>query len=53
LSLETPEGSEMAKLYGITSYPAILVMQNDGHLQQMWQGETLPLMSEVQAYSQE
>jgi hypothetical protein len=53
VSLETMEGSEMAKLYDVTAYPAVLVMRDDGHLQQMWQGETLPLMSEIEAYSRE
>jgi hypothetical protein len=51
VSLETEEGAEMARLYGVTVYPALLAIQNDGHLQQVWQGQVLPLMSEVEAYS--
>ncbi|HSX44528.1 MAG TPA: hypothetical protein VLF39_00235 [Candidatus Saccharimonadales bacterium] len=51
LSLETPEGSETAKLYDILSYPAILVTQNDGQLIKDWQGLPLPLMDEVAAYA--
>jgi len=51
LSLETTEGAEMAKLYGITSYPAILAISHDGRLQQLWQEEQLPLMQDLDAYA--
>jgi hypothetical protein len=50
LSLETKEGAEMAKLYDVTNYPALLIRQDDGHLLQMWQGNMLPLMNEVDGY---
>ncbi|MEX1995529.1 MAG: hypothetical protein WD887_02015 [Candidatus Saccharimonadales bacterium] len=50
ISLETMKGSDMARLYDITRYPAILVITNEGGLQQLWQGETLPLMNEVDAF---
>jgi hypothetical protein len=51
LSIDTREGSAMATLYDVIQYPAILVLQNDGYIQQMWQGEQLPLMEEVAAYA--
>jgi hypothetical protein len=51
VSLETVEGSEMAKLYDIVRYPAILAVANDGSLQKMWQDMPWPLMDEVAAYS--
>jgi len=51
LSLETREGAAMASLYDIVSYPAILAVRNDGQLLKVWQGETMPLMDEVSAYS--
>jgi hypothetical protein len=51
VSLETVEGAEMAKLYGVVRYPAILVIANDGQLQKMWQDQPFPLMDEVAAYS--
>lgn len=50
LSLETKEGWEMAKLYAVVRYPAILVIAGDGHLQQLFENEQLPLMSEVDSY---
>lgn len=50
ISLETREGSSTASLYDIVHYPALLVVDADGHLQKGWQGETLPLMDELAAY---
>lgn len=52
LSLETVEGATMAKLYDITQYPAVLALADDGSLQNSWQGEHLPLMGELDAYSE-
>ena len=49
VSLETKEGAELAKLYDIVQYPAVLAMRDDGELLQHWQGEQLPLMDEVVA----
>jgi hypothetical protein len=50
-SLETVEGDEMAKLYDITRYPAVLAIKEDGQLQRMWQGEEMPLMDELSYYT--
>jgi hypothetical protein len=49
VSLETVEGAERARIYDITSYPAILVMADDGQLHKFWQGE-LPAMNELESY---
>lgn len=51
LSLDTREGDEMAKLYGIYGNPAIMAISHDGSLQQLWQDEQLPLMNEIDAYA--
>lgn len=51
VSLDAIEGADMANLYGITQYPAILVIRDDGQLSAQWQGEQLPLMDEVAGYS--
>jgi hypothetical protein len=51
ISLDTISGSEIAKLYGIMSYPAVMAISHDGQLQKLWDGEMLPLMSEVAYYS--
>ncbi len=51
MSLETIEGSDLARLYDITAYPAIVALSNDGHLQKMWMGENFPTLNELDHYS--
>jgi hypothetical protein len=51
MSLDTREGDDMAKLYGVYSYPAILAISHDGSLQHLWQEEQMPLMQELDAYA--
>ena len=50
LSLETVEGAELAKLYAISQYPAVVVTADGGELLRLWEGETLPLINEVASY---
>jgi hypothetical protein len=52
LSLDTREGSATATLYDVMQYPAILVVQTDGYVQKIWQGDSLPMMEEVASYAQ-
>ncbi|MBI4034391.1 hypothetical protein HY380_00665 [Candidatus Saccharibacteria bacterium] len=52
VSLETREGSDMAKYYDATIYPAVLALDNSGRLLKIWQGQPLPLMNDLDAYSQ-
>jgi hypothetical protein len=51
LSVDTREGDDMAKLYGVYSFPAIMAVSHDGSLQHLWQEERLPLMNELDAYA--
>ncbi len=51
LSLDTREGSATASLYDVMRYPAILVLQTDGYVQKIWQGDSLPMMDEVASYA--
>jgi hypothetical protein len=51
LSLDTREGSSTATIYDVMSYPAILVIGDDGSLHKSWEGHNLPLIDEVVAYS--
>lgn len=51
LSLETSEGDEQAKLYGVTQYPAIIVKTDSGEILKSWEGENLPQISEVVSYT--
>lgn len=50
IEVDSVEGSDLAKLYDVTQYPAIVATANDGSLQNMWQGEPLPLIDEVAGY---
>lgn len=50
ISLETSEGLDLARLYDIVDYPAIIVRRDTGELLNSWQGETLPLINEVAGY---
>lgn len=50
LHIDGREGDQLARTYDITSYPAFLAIREDnGSPKQVWQGEQLPLMSEVAA----
>ncbi|HLZ14418.1 MAG TPA: hypothetical protein VKQ34_00325 [Candidatus Saccharimonadales bacterium] len=49
-SLSTRDGAATASLYDVMSYPAILVLADNGSILGMWQGVPLPLMAEVAAY---
>jgi len=51
VSLETMEGAEMAKLYGVYGYPAILAISRDGSLMQLWQDDHMPLMQDLDSYA--
>ncbi len=51
LSLETKPGWEMAKLYDVVRYPAVIAIAEDGEMQQLWQDELLPLLGELDAYA--
>ncbi len=51
LNIDTRDGSATASLYDVMQYPAILVVQGDGYLQKMWEGDRLPLMDEVASYA--
>lgn len=52
VSLETPRGAQLAALYGVNEYPAVLAINDDnGSLLRLWQGSRLPLMSELTGYS--
>jgi len=47
LDPDTAEGTDMCRLYDILQFPAILVTDNEGHVQNLWYGEHLPTFSEL------
>jgi len=51
LNVDTRDGSAMASLYDVMQYPAIMILRNDGYIQKVWQGDSLPLMDEVASYA--
>jgi hypothetical protein len=51
ISIDTREGSATATLYDVVQYPAFLVIQNDGYVQKMWEGDPLPMMDEIASYA--
>lgn len=50
LDIDSRDGGAMATLYDISSYPAILVLQDDGSAVNVWQGSHLPLLDDVAGY---
>lgn len=51
IDVDTPEGQQLVQLYDIVSYPAIIARTDDGTLLQLWQGEPMPRISEVNYYA--
>lgn len=51
LNIDSRDGIATATLYDIMQYPAILVIQDDGIIQKVWEGDSLPLMDEVASYA--
>lgn len=53
-SIDSIEGSEMARLYGVMEYPAVLAMKSDGQMLQVWTGvDKLPLMNDLAYFAQQ
>ena len=51
LNADTREGISAMTTYGIVDYPAIVVVDDQGAYQNMWTGESLPLIDEVAGYA--
>lgn len=49
---DSPSAQATVSLYDIFDYPAILATADDGSLLQLWQGQQLPLMKELDFYLQ-
>ena len=50
VDIDTRDGSSTATLYDVNRYPAVLILRDDGALQQIWEGLELPMVNEVEAY---
>ena len=51
VSIDTLRGDQLARLYGIVRYPAVIVTRASGELVQLWVDDNLPLMAEVAGYA--
>ena len=50
ISLDSVEGAEIAKLYGIERYPAIVARTDYGDMIHLWQADELPMVQEIAFY---
>lgn len=49
--IDSREGSAMASLYDLMSYPSLVVVGDDGAFVKSWVDGSLPLMDEVVSYT--
>ena len=49
MDVDSKEGIDLCQVYGIMEYPAVLVTDNDGHVQNLWTG-TFPRIGELSYY---
>ena len=50
LDIDSREGTSMGAVYGVVSYPCVLITRDDGQLMKYWEGSELPLYDEVMGY---
>lgn len=51
MDVDTRKGQAKAEVYGAMDYPAFLALREDtGGLRKMWQGEPLPMISDISYY---
>ena len=51
LNPDTSEGTDFCRVYDIVEYPTIVAISNEGQVQNIWQGQQLPTISEVSYYA--
>lgn len=50
IDVDSPEGVETCRVYGIMEYPALIATDDDGREQNRWTGTQLPRFGEVSYY---
>lgn len=50
---ETTHGRSFCGVYDIVEYPTVIALSNDGHVQNIWRGLPMPLISEVSYYAKD
>lgn len=48
---DSKEAESIALTYDIVEYPTIIAISDDGQMQNMWSGTSLPTISEVSYYA--
>lgn len=52
--VDSVEGIELLRVYGIIDHPTVLALSNEGHMQQLWQGiDKFPAMNDLIYYAQQ
>lgn len=44
---DSPEGTSLSQLYDLTARPAVVLVRENGSAMERWQGEHLPLGSDI------
>lgn len=52
ISLDTRDGASKARTWDVVRYPALVAIDDAGHVKKVWQDEMLPLLNEVSWYYQ-
>lgn len=50
MDADSREGTQLSELYGIMQYPAVLVTDDEGHVQNLWTGSAMPRIGELSYY---
>jgi hypothetical protein len=53
ISVDTAEGDNLAQVYDVLQFPAVIATDNDGILQKSWADGNLPLINELSYYLQQ
>jgi len=53
MDVDSPSGSQFIQTYDIVQFPAIIVTDDDGAVQNLWLGDSLPLANELSYYVQQ
>jgi hypothetical protein len=47
---ESLPGIDFCRAYDIVEYPSVVAISDEGHMQNLWRGVPLPMISEVSYY---
>lgn len=50
ISMDTPDGTDKAQLYGVMKFPSIVAVDDEGKMLQIWDDDMLPRFDEVSFY---